>query len=104
MSSIAECPNFEILFSKKDAILSFSCDDLATPPGEIKSLEWIRDGFVVQFENGTGPHFVRFPGVPHDVLSRVAHHGKVLVVGLRKGENESSPAVEVSEEMPLPSR
>lgn len=104
MSSIAQCPNFEILFSKKDAILSFSCDDLDASPGQIKSLGWINNGFVVEFENNQGPHAVHFPGAPEDVLNRVANHKTMLVVGLKKGKDPYSPTVEVSQELPLPVR
>lgn len=104
MSSIAECKDFEILFSKQDAILSFSCEDLATNPGQLRAVNWLPDGWLAEFDKEGQAHSVRFSGAPEDVLSRVASHGKLLVVGLRKGADPYTPQIELSQEVQLPAR
>ena len=104
MSSIAECKDFEILFSKQDAILSFSCEDLAFRPGHLRAMNWLPNGWAAEFDNEGQPCCVHFPGAPEDVLSRVAAHGKLLVVGLRKGADPYTPQIEISQEIQLPGR
>lgn len=98
------CPVYEVLYSKKGAILSFSCEDLAGHPGDVVSVGWIKDGWVVEFEKNNARHAVKFPGVSPEVMERVALHETLLVVGLSKGEDESNPHISLSKEVALPSR
>jgi hypothetical protein len=102
--SHTSCPVYEVLFSKQDAILSFSCDDLPSHPGEVLSVGWIKDGWVIEFGRESARHQVSFPGAPEDVLRRVAQHEKILVVGLSKGDNQHEPQISLSKEIALPAR
>ena len=102
--SNASCPVYEVLFSKQDAILSFSCDDLASHPGEVVSVGWIKDGWVIEFDRDNNRHHINFPGAPEDVLRRVARHEKMLIVGLSKSENPVEPLISLSKEVALPAR
>lgn len=100
----ASCTVFEVLFSKKDAILSFSCDDLTGHPGEVVSASWLPGGWQIEFKRDQRVHAVDFIGAPEDVLSKVARHEKMLVVGLSKGNDPSSPQISLSKEVDLPPR
>lgn len=102
--SNTSCTVFEVLFSSKDAILSFSCDDLAAHPGEVVSASWLPGGWRVDFKRDEQIHTIDFIGAPEDVLAKVARHEKMLVVGLEKGNDPMSPQISLSKEVDLPDR
>lgn len=102
--SNTSCPVYEVLFSRQDAILSFSCDDLVSHPGEVVAVDWMKDGWVIEFSRENARHQISFPGAPEDVLRRVAQHDKILVVGLSKGESSNEPQISLSKEVALPVR
>lgn len=104
MPPVAECKDFELLFSKQDVVLSFSCEDLASTPEVVRSVNWLPDGWVMEFEEEGQPHSVRFTGAPEEILARVAGRGKLLVVGLRKSNDPLVPQIEISQEIDLPAR
>lgn len=98
------CPNFELLFSEQDAILTFDCADLPFEPESAKSIIWQPTGWRIAFQDKIQQFYeVDFLTVPDHSLDRVAQYSKVLILALIKS-NSFQPNIVMNEELPLPDR